>query len=82
MANAPHRVRMLYLAVAFVSLYQRHTHGLFEGSYPIDDRQFFSEPLGGEIEGMLETTGFCESLTTFRKHLKTFYFQSAFHGAR
>ena len=24
---------------------------------------------------------FCESLTTFRKHLKTFYFQSAFPGA-
>jgi len=23
---------------------------------------------------------FCESLTTFRKHLKTFYFQSAFSG--
>jgi len=23
---------------------------------------------------------FCESLTTFRKHLKTFYFQSAFPG--
>jgi len=24
---------------------------------------------------------FCESLSTFRKHLKTFYFKSAFHGA-
>jgi len=23
---------------------------------------------------------FCESLTTFRKHLNTFYFQSAFFG--
>jgi len=23
---------------------------------------------------------FCESLTTFRKHLKTFYFQAAFSG--